>query len=449
MTTADVAALPLTFRAEQARFVLDCVARSESCALVGLASVGKSNLVAFLRRDDVLRHYLDRLADQQVVIVVDGHSLAPEGPAAWQVFELTLHRLIQWLDHQPEADARSRQYTSEYASMVAARDALLGLRILDRVLDYVIDELGRRVTVLFDEFDGIAHMCPPGVFRNLRNLRDSHKLALTFVTFSRDHPVRLRADPLEMEPFYELLAHNVGGLTPYRAADADGMLQRLAARGGRPLADATAQALVAQSGGHAGLLRGLYHNVPAGSGAPSAGLESPHVWAECETIWRGLAEDEQQALESVVVPARSSHPDPTAEALLRLKGALVDDAAGRPRPFSPVFAEFVARRSAHDGEGLVLDRRTDESWYDGRLLSLSPLEQCLLFKLAEDPGAVYSRQQLLETMYPGEDFAPPANTDNRLDTLLSRLRKEIGDADPPRVLVTVRGRGIRLVARPT
>ena len=450
MNSSEVAGPPLTFRAAQTRLVFRSLDHGESCALVGMASTGKSNLVAFLCRPDVQRHYLGPGADRQAVIVVDGHSLAPDGPAAWQVYELTLHRLIQWLEHQPGSAERAGRYAAEYAGVVAGRDALLGLRLLDRVLDHVVNDLGWRVALVFDEFDAIARDCPPGVFRNLRNLRDNHKRILTFVTFSREHPARLRSDPLELEPLYELLAHNVGGLTPYEPDDAQDMLARLAAAHGLTLSEATGRALVTLSGGHAGLLRGLFHHHAETGGAPAADIvRVPHVWGECETIWRGLAEDERQVLQAVAVATPTADVDPTAPALLRLKGALVDGTDGRPAIFSPVFAAFLAARSPHASPGLVIDRRTGEAWYNGRLLHLSPLEQSLLFKLAEDPGRLYTRRELLEAMYPGEDFALAVHSDNRLDTHLSRLRDEIeGDADPPRVIVTERGRGIRLFANP-
>ena len=85
-------------------------------------------------------------------------------------------------------------------------------------------------------------------------------------------------------------------------------------------------------------------------------------------------------------------------------------------------------------------------WLDGKLLqtSLGPLEFELLEYLASHSEDVCKRKDVLDALYSEEEFH--SNTDQRLDAILSRLRKALGEsAQNPRYLITHRGGGIQLL----
>ncbi|MFC8917779.1 response regulator transcription factor [Streptomyces sp. NPDC047821] len=90
------------------------------------------------------------------------------------------------------------------------------------------------------------------------------------------------------------------------------------------------------------------------------------------------------------------------------------------------------------GGALVVDRRTRQAWAGGTLLALTPKEFDLLALLAEDPGAVYSRQAILDQVW-DPHFHGPTKT---LDVHVAALRRKLGD---PAWIHTVRGVGFRLV----
>jgi len=79
---------------------------------------------------------------------------------------------------------------------------------------------------------------------------------------------------------------------------------------------------------------------------------------------------------------------------------------------------------------------------DGRELALTKTEYRLLCEFADHPGAVLSRDQLLERVWGYEYLG-----DSRLvDAHVRRLRLKIEDhPDDPRLIVTVRGLGYRLL----
>jgi DNA-binding response OmpR family regulator len=129
------------------------------------------------------------------------------------------------------------------------------------------------------------------------------------------------------------------------------------------------------------------------------------------------------------------------------------------KPFSP--RELVARvravlRRRRDGDieaddvirfdGLIIDIGRHEVRVDDAVAELTNLEFELLAALAEAPGRVFTRRQLIERVW-GWDFYG----DERLvDVHIGNLRKAIGDAaDEPRFVGTVRGVGYKCVARPS
>jgi len=123
------------------------------------------------------------------------------------------------------------------------------------------------------------------------------------------------------------------------------------------------------------------------------------------------------------------------------------------KPFSPKVlvarVEAILRRvgvtpEEGDGpivrDGLVLDGRSREVTIDGRPVELTTLEFELLQVLAEHPGWVYSREQLLERVWGFEYLG-----DSRVvDVHVANLRKKIGDdSSSPRFIATIRGVGYK------
>jgi len=107
-----------------------------------------------------------------------------------------------------------------------------------------------------------------------------------------------------------------------------------------------------------------------------------------------------------------------------------------PRPDTEGIS--VDRHSATTDVGdLVVDRRTRRVLVHDAEVPLTPKEFDLLAFLAEDPGAVRSRQELLEEVWDPHWYGPTKT----LDVHVASLRKKLGD---PHWIETVRGVGFRL-----
>jgi DNA-binding response OmpR family regulator len=92
--------------------------------------------------------------------------------------------------------------------------------------------------------------------------------------------------------------------------------------------------------------------------------------------------------------------------------------------------------------GLVLDLAAREAELDGRSLELTAKEFELVAYLAERPGTVVSKRELLAEVW----RQPYGGADKTIDVHLSWLRKKLGEtAAEPRYLHTRRGVGVRIV----
>ncbi|OIJ98892.1 response regulator transcription factor [Streptomyces monashensis] len=87
---------------------------------------------------------------------------------------------------------------------------------------------------------------------------------------------------------------------------------------------------------------------------------------------------------------------------------------------------------------LAIDRRTRQVHLHQAPIALAPKEFDLLVCLAEDPGAVCSRQQILDTAWEPNFFGPTKT----LDVHIAALRRKLGDSS---WIENIRGIGFRLV----
>jgi two-component system, OmpR family, KDP operon response regulator KdpE len=95
---------------------------------------------------------------------------------------------------------------------------------------------------------------------------------------------------------------------------------------------------------------------------------------------------------------------------------------------------------------LVVDLKRCRAWKRGEELDLSDLQYKLLAHLYDNRDKVCSHKEALKAAY-GETLSEhEATQDKRLERLVARLREKIEDnASDPKLLISVPGRGFRLV----
>jgi DNA-binding response OmpR family regulator len=95
--------------------------------------------------------------------------------------------------------------------------------------------------------------------------------------------------------------------------------------------------------------------------------------------------------------------------------------------------------------GLAVDPDAHEVRVGGTPVTLSALEFNVLAALAEAPGRVFSRRQLLERVWGYDFFGDERVVDVHIRSLRARLHD---DAASPRLIATVRGVGYKFIGQP-
>ncbi|NIA24424.1 MAG: response regulator [Gammaproteobacteria bacterium] len=153
------------------------------------------------------------------------------------------------------------------------------------------------------------------------------------------------------------------------------------------------------------------------------------------------------AVPVIVATARDDEQE-----IVHLLDAGADDYVVKPFSAAHLDARIraVLRRGSETAEksvlslgDLVMDLASRDAWLGDRTLALTRKEFDLLAYLAQRPGTVVGRRELLAEVW----RQPYGGADKTVDVHLSWLRKKLGEsAAEPRYLHTVRGVGVKLVA---
>ena len=102
------------------------------------------------------------------------------------------------------------------------------------------------------------------------------------------------------------------------------------------------------------------------------------------------------------------------------------------------------KADAFEFKGLRIDLKSYEVTVNGRNVNLSPTEFKLLRFLSQNPGRVYSRDQILDRVWGDESYVEPRTVDVHIRRLRSRIEH---DESRPDYIVTVRGAGYKFMDR--
>lgn len=365
---------PIGYRQTEVGHVMDRWRGVESCSLVGVGSVGKSNIMQHLADPDVQAAYMKEVDVKLFkAIIIDPSMLSPlpagtpenEQVRCWAGYELLMHRVFMAFYRtgllDPDEERRFAQYYKLLQDGSNPLYALMGLRYFELGLE-IFMQRGIQLVFMFDEFEEMLRLMPVKFFLTLRGLRDLNKRYLSYLTFTRsplpDIIRRLEIDPLDIEQFIELFTDNVYYVGPFNEEDAQAMVDELKRRNKKEYDGYAISFLLWATGRFAGLLRAGFRSLEYMTSDLSSTTIMGHseelaknlakkqpVQAECSTIWTSLSEAEQYILRAVVGKVSFHHNEEIERAvnLLVHKKLLQRDARSATglsvQP--PVFRFFV------------------------------------------------------------------------------------------------------------
>lgn len=359
---------PVHFRQEEVHYVTTRWHAAESVSLVGVGSVGKSNLLHHLSDEDVHQHYLQDRAKNIKAIMIDPNLLAPIEQSAteqfrcWAGYELMMHRLYLAFYPFDVLGEYAEEFFHTYQALQDGNNPLyayMGLRYFELGLEYFLRH-GWQLIFMFDEFEELLRLMPPKFFQTLRGLRDNYKTQLSYLTFSRE-PLNIlidkfEIDPATFEPFSELFTDNVRYVGPNNQTDAQAMISNLLRRTPEmTLTDQEKEFLLYASGRFAGLLRATFRSfeefkrfqaisVTDGELVKRLASRRP-VKKECATIWTSLTVEEQALLKAIATRRGSissqTRPEDVIHLLVQKRLLRTDQKTQQLRIDPPLFRAYI------------------------------------------------------------------------------------------------------------
>lgn len=443
----------LHLRQPDYHFVVDCIRGGASCSIVGMSNTGKSMLL----RD------LAATTDDHVTtsVYVDCNLMLAATDQGF--YEAVLRALQESLAQNTKAETTGllEVLNGCYDKTVQpASPFLVPLGFNDAIME-TCEALPSGIVLLLDEFDEAYSTLDGRVFLNLRALHDKYHGKLTYVTATVQPLRQIRVDPT-LEEFCELVTRHERHLGMLTRPDARALLLRQAERVAAELDEIEIEYVWKQAGGHPGLLLAVGQLlIDLEAGAPDLyrkqGLalvtqrldESEVAHTECVKLWDQLNSEEQDSLLRFVVEGVESLTRPVL-ASLQQRGILGTGEA--PALFGDRFAAFVRRRRRAGmdyPEGIWIDVDAGEVWVDGQPVpTLTELEYRLLQTLYGRLDKLCDKYLIVESVW-GQEYIDRVD-DARIEKLISRLRSKIEpETTEPRYLVTVRGRGYKLLQHAT
>lgn len=444
-----------TLRCEDGTYVLQRVTDGDCGAIVGVSNTGKSYLLRTLASGKVRQRLLADRVRGYVFVYVDFNLMLEATEQGF--YELILRCLMEELTQLDATADFLEKLHQAYQTLVAPPTAFQISLSFSEGLTAVCQSTPNNLVLLFDEFDEPFEQIDGRVFLNLRALKDKYRQRLSFVTATNRRLSNIRRGR-DVDEFVELFEPFTRFLRPLDGPDVDQIISWVAVQEGYTFDDEDQAFLRHHADGHLGLLLAVCRALGEVTGEPvrDAGQDwlihrqvreqlerDLNVQGECFKLWDDLTETQQDALMAVV--GTEEDTDERALDSLRNKGLVH---WGEDLLFSPIFEGFVrrqrlTRRRRH--EGVRLDVESGNVWVDGRQSpTLTELEYRLLLLLYGRLNKICDKYQIVEAVW-GEDYIDQVD-DARIDKLLSRLRAKI-EPEPrnPRYIITVRGRGYKLM----
>ncbi len=446
----SAAKLGMVDRADDVSYVMDCVASADCCSIVGVSNIGKSMLLRSL--PGLCEEYLDTAADSYTFVYVDFNLMSQMTEQGF--YEVILRNLLEALEAR-RADAELRSAIREAYQTVIAPDSPFHVPLtFEDSLTAFWDGQSGTLVFLFDEFDEVLAELDPRIFVRLRAMKDRYR-SLCYVTATNRRLPQIRVDR-QVGEFCELFVAHTRHLAPLNRTDARAMVQQCVEQSDVQLTAQDIDFLLDCADGHPALLQEACRSLGRVKEQVSWRATVPDytkvcdrlsgdadVRLECAKLWNDLSMQEQEVMIRLVAGEDVTQQLDT----LVEKGIVRVSAAGR-QVFGELFAGFVRRQQLvrhREPRGVRVDVESGDVWVDGELApTLTDLEYRLLLLLYGNLDKICDKYKIVEAVW-GESYIDEVD-DARIEKLVSRLRQKVEpEPEDPKYLITIRGRGYRLV----
>jgi ABC-type cobalamin/Fe3+-siderophores transport system ATPase subunit len=321
------------YRRDEIDFILSSARQGESLCLMGVAGVGKSNIVNFLRNIKQNAPHVEQDVARLHFPIVDATQWQGTANSLWLLMLDALRVAISSLPADPSSQ-----------KVIPISEDERAFKYLQARLDYVCQQLNHQVMFVLDDFDRAIELAPLEELERLNILRSAgNRGALSYLVLTKKLPHVLGSSKNfgQNSKFYDLYKNSVYALEPYNRNDALRMLAHLNQKADSPLAESQLEQVYGIAGGHAGLLKAVFNlkkNEPALELKNDRFANKPDIRQECERIFSKLHQQEQQVSLRVALGKSTPDDEPTIKHLEN-RGLLVR--ADSVHWFSPLMGYFL------------------------------------------------------------------------------------------------------------
>lgn len=418
MTSIDESRLeakyPADSRYEETEKILSYIKTGNSCQVISLPGVGRSNILRLIAYNSACRklHLKEKAEDFHFVLT--GFAEVKGKPTS-EAYKHIFLEILESLSAR-KLDGEYREVKQIFDSAVSGGDEMVIFNGLKKTVDYLCIEKDMNLILLFDRFEDYVPILEPAFFDNLRVLRDRAKYKFSAV-LPISRPIEEIVGNEMLSSFYEFIVGNVVYLSLGDEKIMRFRKELLEKNTGKKIDEKTNQKVLDFTGGLGKLWLVCTQIVLEGKSMDYF-QESSRVKAVLTEIWESLTPYEQslirdgKALES---------PHLVAVGLIK------------NNKFAVPLLESFAKQQAPENK-IDLAEVSDD---------LTSSEFKLLKFLMDNPSEVLSRDDVVQSVW-GDLASTSGVTEQALDQLIFRLRRKIEDnPNSPEHIQTVKGRGFK------
>lgn len=416
------------------------IKEGNSCQVVSMAGVGRSNLLGLLSYNRNLR--IKHLGQNQknFHFVLLNFSEIRKRP----LVDATKFIFLGILDSLRERGMQKDydHVNQIFKESVEFNDELVQFSGLKKTIDYFALEKNLTLILLFDRFEEYVPMLTSEFFANLRVLRNRAKYHFS-VVFSLNRPLEDLIEPALFADFFEYVAGRIIFLPVMDKIGLDFRILQLEKVTGKKVNKKNLDKVLALTGGHGRLtilcletILSLNSRIPENNEQLlNYFFTQRPIRSALFAIWNSLTPSEQQYF-----------IDQSLEPIFLEKIGLCY--SGKVQVL--IFEEFIKhevlqKKKLIQKEEIIFDQNTNEIKKGELIISdtLTSSEFKLLGYLILNKEKIIDKEEVINAVW-GDKTTTLGVTDQALDQLIFRLRKKIeNNPNKPFHILTVKGRGFK------
>lgn len=416
--------------------ILGFIKEGNSCQIVSIPGVGRSNLLGLLAYNKKVRE--KHLKENQINFhfVYLNFSEIKKRP----LVEATKFIFLSLTD-----SLRERKMIKEYdvvnkvfRDSIQIKDELVIFSGLKKAIDYLALEKNLNTVFLFDRFEEYISVLDTEFFANLRILRNRAKYKFS-VIFSLNRPLEETLEATLMSDFYEFVAGKIVYIPLYDKVGMDFRISYLEKITNKKIDKNLLTYIFELTNGHSNLMRLCVESILSANQSFENKLELRRFFIEQKSvrsalfgIWNHLTPSEQVSFATNNLKGLN-HLENTE--------LLKDDVVT-----ISLFNDYVKEKSSSLGNNQQIQINESGEVVKGDINfsdRLTSLEFKLLKFLIDNKEKIIEKEEIINAVW-GNQKTVLGVTDQALDQLIFRLRKKIEDnPNQPQYVQTIKGRGFK------